>query len=50
MDFLAPDGERLLWRGIGELNSFGADTPQERALRVRETVEAILAQFPPKQE
>jgi hypothetical protein len=50
LDFLAPDGERLLWRGIGELNSFGADTPQERALRVRETVEAILAQFPPKQE
>jgi len=47
LDFLAPDGERLLWRGIGELNSLGADTPHERSERVRQTVEAILAQFPP---
>jgi hypothetical protein len=47
LDFLTPDGERLLWRGIGELDSFGADTPQERSLRVQETAEAILAQFPP---
>lgn len=47
LDFLAPDGKRLLWRGIGELDSFRADTPQERALRVQETAEAILEQFPP---
>lgn len=47
LDFVDPTNQQLLWRGIGELDSLGADTPQERALRVRATAEAILAQFPP---
>lgn len=47
LDILRPADLRLLWRGVGELDTTHAETPQERALRVRATAEAILAQYPP---
>ncbi|MAW60587.1 MAG: hypothetical protein CMJ94_07105 [Planctomycetes bacterium] len=48
IDFLLPGAApRLVWRGIGELNTGRADSPLERTERVRETVAAILAQYPP---
>lgn len=47
LDFVLPEEERLVWRGIGELDTHRADTPEERAARVAETVSAILAEFPP---
>lgn len=47
LEFLLPEEERMVWRGIGELDTHRAETPEERAARVRETVEAILSEFPP---
>ena len=47
LEFVLPEEERLVWRGIGELDTHRADTPEERAARVAETIAAILAEFPP---
>ena len=47
LEFLLPEEERLVWRGIAELDTHGANSPEERAACVKETVEAILVEFPP---
>lgn len=48
VDVLAPDGRTLWWRGIGKRSLPQGGTPSERAERIRETVAAILADFPPE--
>ncbi|MCB9892335.1 MAG: DUF4136 domain-containing protein [Planctomycetes bacterium] len=47
LDLIDPRTNRLVWRGLGRLELAPRGTPDERERQVRETVEAILAQFPP---
>lgn len=47
LDLVHPQDQRLLWRGTGELNTGRARTPEARTERVRATVAAILAHYPP---
>lgn len=50
LDLVATDGERLLWRGVGELDTRRAETPDERIEAIRATVAAILAEYPPPRD
>ncbi len=48
IDFVSPDGQELLWRGVVKKRLSGAEqTPEERNQAVREVVAAIIAKFPP---
>lgn len=48
VDFVAPDGKTLVWRGSGTRVLAEKATPEEREERIREAVTKILEQFPPK--
>jgi len=48
VDFLSPKDKRLLWRGKATSAVDPDMTPEEREKRIAESVQKILAQFPPK--
>ena len=47
IDMVDPQTKRLIWRGSVERSQPSMATPQERDAYVSETVNAILAKFPP---
>lgn len=47
IDLLDAKTGRLVWRGSGEAELGGDASPEERASRLQEAVDAILAEFPP---
>lgn len=47
IDFLDAATGALLWRGLGQREPFGHSDPQKTIRAVNETVDKILAQFPP---
>lgn len=47
IDVIDPASSELIWRGISG-RRLSSKTPQERDAFIRETVAAILAEFPPK--
>ncbi|MFT7485032.1 MAG: hypothetical protein ACI9F9_000878 [Candidatus Paceibacteria bacterium] len=48
IDFVDPEGTRLLWRGTGTSRVTDGLSPEESRSRVNEVVQEILAQFPPE--
>jgi hypothetical protein len=48
VDVVDPKSGRLVWRGTARQQYYPKATPQELIERYNETVEAILAKFPPK--
>lgn len=48
IDFVDQGKDDLLWRGSGQTRISEHRSPEDREKRVREVVEAILGQFPPK--
>ena len=48
VDLVDPKANLLVWRGVGETRLKHQKTPEERTERVREVVEAILEQYPPR--
>ena len=46
--FEPPDVYELVWRGVGEARLYENRTPEQRAERMREAVENILDEFPPR--
>ena len=48
IDVLRPDSGELLWRGSAQARLREQPSPEDREKRVREVVEKILQQFPPK--
>ena len=47
LDVLSGDSQKLIWRGSTQAEIDQAGTPEARTQRVRDAVDAILAQFPP---
>jgi hypothetical protein len=47
LDFLAPNGKSLLWRGVAERTLDSNPTPEKIDKRINEAVEKILEGFPP---
>ncbi len=47
LDMVDPASKRLIWRGVSERRLPSFEHPEERRLYIVETVNAILAQFPP---
>jgi hypothetical protein len=50
IDFIDAKTQQLVWRGSGQTKLREAPTPEERDQRVKEVVDAILAQYPPKKK
>ena len=50
IDVTIPLGDKLVWRGIATQSVSDHTSPEESTVRINETVEKILAQFPPKQQ
>ena len=48
IDVTIPLEDKLVWRGIGTQSVSEHSTPEESTANINETVEKILAQFPPK--
>ena len=48
IDVTIPLGDKLVWRGIATQAVSDHSSPEESTVRINETVEKILAQFPPK--
>ena len=48
IDVTIPLGDKLVWRGIATQSVSEHSSPDESTARIKETVEKILAQFPPK--
>ncbi|MFV0453515.1 MAG: DUF4136 domain-containing protein [Pseudomonas sp.] len=50
LDFYDANDGKLVWRGSAEqvLHEKSSSTPQERALKFRETVTKVLSQYPPQ--
>lgn len=48
IDVTIPLGDQLVWRGISTQSVSEHSSPDESTVRINETVEKILAQFPPK--
>jgi len=48
IDIIIPLGDELVWRGISTQSVSEHTSPEESTANVNETVEKILAQFPPK--
>lgn len=48
IDITVPAGDKLVWRGISTQSVSEHTSPDESTVRINETVEKILAQFPPK--
>ena len=49
VDVTIPLGDKLVWRGIATQSVSEHSSPEESTVRINETVEKILKQFPPKQ-
>lgn len=47
LDFVAPNGKDLLWRGLAERTLDSNPTPEKTDKRINEAVEEILKGFPP---
>ena len=47
LDFFAPNGKDLLWRGVAERTLDSNPTPEKIDKRINEAVEKILEGFPP---
>ena len=47
LDFVAPNGRDLLWRGVAERTLDSNPTPEKTDKRINEAVEKILRGFPP---
>jgi hypothetical protein len=47
LDFVAPNGQDLLWRGAARRTLEGKPTPEKTDRRIRKAVEEILKGFPP---
>ncbi len=47
IDVTIPLGDKLVWRGISTQSLSEHSSPEESTVRINETVEKILAQFPP---
>ena len=47
LDFVAPNGKDLLWRGVAERTLDSNPTPEKIDKRINEAVEKILEGFPP---
>ena len=50
IDFIDAEDNRLIWRGIGTRRVSEHEDPQKTTEIVRQTVSAILAQFPPQSQ
>ena len=50
IDVRIPLGDKLVWRGISTQTVSEHSSPDESTVRINETVEKVLAQFPPKQQ
>ena len=50
IDVTIPLGDKLVWRGISTQTVSEHSSPDESTVRINETVEKVLAQFPPKQQ
>jgi hypothetical protein len=50
IDVTIPLGDKLVWRGVATQSVSDHTSPEESTVRINETVEKILAQFPPKQQ
>ncbi len=48
LDVIDPDKSELVWRGTASKAVDPSWTPEEREVEVREAVQALLAEFPPK--
>ena len=48
IDVTIPLGDQLVWRGVATQSVSDHSSPDESTVRINETVEKILAQFPPK--
>lgn len=47
IDIIDAESRKLVWHGVSERRLPGFSTPQQRDAYIRETVTAILGQFPP---
>ncbi len=47
IDVTIPLGDKLVWRGVSTQSVSEHSSPDESTVRINETVEKILAQFPP---
>ena len=48
IDVTIPLGDKLVWRGVSTQSVSEHSSPDESTVRINETVEKILAQFPPE--
>jgi hypothetical protein len=48
IDVTIPLGDKLVWRGVATQSVSDHTSPEESTVRINETVEKILAQFPPQ--
>ena len=48
IDVTIPLGDKLVWRGIATQSVSDHTSPEESTVRINETVEKILVQFPPQ--
>jgi hypothetical protein len=48
LDIVDAESRELVWRGVGEARLYENRTPEERSERMREAVESILDEFPPR--
>ena len=48
IDITIPLGDKLVWRGVATQSVSDHTSPEESTMRINETVEKILTQFPPK--
>lgn len=48
IDMTEPESDKLIWRGISTQSVSTSSGPEESAAIINETVEKILAQFPPE--
>ena len=48
IDVTIPLGDKLVWRGIATQSVPEHSSPEESTVRINETVEKILSQFPPQ--
>jgi hypothetical protein len=48
IDITIPLGDKLVWRGVATQSVSDHSSPEESTANINETVEKILAQFPPR--
>lgn len=48
LDIVRPEGRELVWRGAASRELDDSATPEQRQLRIDNTVRAILKEFPPR--